>query len=49
MFADPLIKDLLPSVYKEHTVDMGLWYSLCFPDNKWPKVKESISKQRRVL
>ena len=47
--ADPLAKGLPPSVYREHTVDMGLWYSLCFPDNKGPKAKESISERRRVL
>ena len=49
VFADPLIKGLPPSVYREHTVDMGLWYSLYLPDNKGPKAKESISEQRRVL
>ena len=49
VFADPLTKGLLPSVYREHTVDMGLWYSLYLPDNKGSKAKESISEQRRVL
>ena len=49
MFTDPLAKGLPPSVYREHTVDMGLWYSLCFPDNKGPKVKVPISEPRGVL
>ena len=49
MSADPLAKGLPPSVYREHTVDMGLWYRLCFLDNKGPKVKGSVSEQRRVL
>ena len=44
VFADPLIKGLPPSVYREHTVDMGLWYSLYLPDNKGPKVKGSVSE-----
>ena len=48
-FADPLTKGLPPSVYREHTVDMGLWYSLCFPDDKGPKVKVSVSEPRGVL
>ena len=47
VFANPLIKGLPPSVYREHTVDMGLW--LCFPDDKGPKVKGYVSEQRRVL
>ena len=47
--ADPLAKGLPPSVYREHTIDMGLWYNLCFPDDKGPKVKVSISKQRGAL
>jgi hypothetical protein len=42
VLADPLTKGLPPSVFREHIVDMGLWYSLCFPDNKGPKVKESV-------
>ena len=49
MFVDPLIKDLPPSVYREHTVDMDLWYILDFLDNKGHKVKVSISEQRHVL
>ena len=39
VFVDSLIKGLPPSVYREHTVDMGLWYSLCFPDNVGPEAK----------
>jgi hypothetical protein len=27
VLADPLTKGLPPSVFTEHTVDMGLWYS----------------------
>jgi hypothetical protein len=49
VLADPLTKGLPPSAFKEHTVDMGLWYSLCFPDNKGLKVKDSILGRRRVL
>jgi hypothetical protein len=49
VFTDPLTKGLPPSVFREHTVDMGLWYSLCFPGNKGPKVKKSVSDQRCVL
>jgi hypothetical protein len=30
VFADPLIKDLPPNAFREHTVDMGLWYNLWF-------------------
>ena len=33
VFADLLNKGLPPSAFKGHTVDMGLWYSLRFPDN----------------
>jgi hypothetical protein len=28
VLADPLTKDLPPSVFREHIVDMDLWYSL---------------------
>jgi hypothetical protein len=28
VLADPLTKGLPPSVFRKHTVDMGLWYSL---------------------
>jgi hypothetical protein len=28
VLADPLTEGLPPSVFREHTVDMGLWYSL---------------------
>jgi hypothetical protein len=28
VLADSLTKGLPPSVFREHTVDMGLWYSL---------------------
>jgi hypothetical protein len=49
VLADPLTKGLPPSVFREHIVDMGLWYSLCFLNNKGPKVKESVSGQRCVL
>jgi hypothetical protein len=28
VLADPRTKGLPPSVFGEHTVDMGLWYSL---------------------
>jgi hypothetical protein len=28
VLADPLTKGLLPSAFREHTVDMGLWESL---------------------
>ena len=31
VIVDPLIKGLPPSVYREHTADMGLWYSLYSP------------------
>jgi hypothetical protein len=31
---DPLTKGLSPSAFREHTVDMGLCYSLYFPNNK---------------
>jgi hypothetical protein len=34
VLADPLTKGLLPSAFREHTVDMGLWESLWFLDNK---------------
>jgi hypothetical protein len=27
VLADPLTKGLPPSVFREHIVDMGLWYS----------------------
>jgi hypothetical protein len=33
VLVDPLTKGLPPSAFREHTVDMGLWYSLCFLDN----------------
>jgi hypothetical protein len=49
MLADPLTKCLPPTVFREHTVDMGLRKNLWFSDNKEPKVKESVSEQRRVL
>ena len=50
-FADLLIKGLPPSVFGEHIVDLGLWYSLyVFRTIKRPKkIKESISKQRGIL
>jgi hypothetical protein len=34
LLADPLIKGLPPSAFREHTVDMGLRKSLWFLDNK---------------
>jgi hypothetical protein len=34
VLADPLTKGLPPSAFREHTVDMGLWYSLWFLDTK---------------
>jgi hypothetical protein len=46
--ANPLTKGLSPSAFREHTINMGLWYSLCFLNNKGPKVKESISEPRHV-
>jgi hypothetical protein len=39
VLADPLTNSLLPSVFREHTVNMSLWESLCFPDKKGPKLK----------
>jgi hypothetical protein len=42
VLVDPLTKDLPTSVFKEHTIDIGLRESLCFPDNKRPKVKEPV-------
>ena len=49
VFVDPLIKGLPHSVYRERTVDMGLWYSLCFPDNKDPKVKKICFKTEMCI
>ena len=36
-------------VQRKHIVDMGLWYNLCFPDNKGPKVKGSVLEQEKCI
>jgi hypothetical protein len=34
VLADSLTKGLPPSAFRENTISMGLWYRLCFLDNK---------------
>ena len=45
--AYPLIKGLPPSVFEEHTVDMGLWEAYVFRTIKDPKLK-NLSQNRDV-
>ena len=49
LLVDLLTKGLPPNAFREHTVGMGLWYTLCFPNNIEHKVKESTLELRRVL
>jgi hypothetical protein len=46
VLTDSLTKDLPPSAFREHTVDMGLWESLWFLDNKG--LVENLFQNREV-